>query len=258
MIEIYKINVRKSHQLKATNNSDKLKPILTTEASLFIPSTAQEHSIEMLDSLKEQTAKVFDAVKVQASTTSGQAADQAGDCVDSCVAKAKDAVTDTGDWIKKVAGDFFDMVSSTLGELLDTIEDNPLYLGLLGIAVFLLYIGIYFIFTRQSKKKDVEEWEERDERSTSSEVTDKAGNPVDSFVAKAKDMAADTGHRIKKTAANTRDRIKKTAANFQKKVSTTFEKAAETVEDKPGLYLGLLGIAVIFLSLGAYIFYVRE
>ena len=154
----------------------------------------------MLDSLKEQIAEVLDAVKVNASTTTGQAASLAGDFVDSYVAKAKDVTTDTGDGVKKVAGDFCDMVSSTFGEFMDTIEENPLCLGLLWIPVFLLFLGIYFICTHQPKKKEmetvqevqevgeVEEEEEQEEQSTSSEGTDKTGNPVEAYVAKAKGL----------------------------------------------------------------------
>ena len=65
-----------------------------------------------------------------------------------------------------------DKSSSNMEEFRDTIEDNPLYLGLLGIVVFVLYLGIYFIYTRKPKRSD---GRVRDS-ANNSEAADQAGN----------------------------------------------------------------------------------
>ena len=46
---------------------------------------------------------------------------------------------------------FLEKASSTFDDFRETIEDNPVYVGLLGMAVFVLYLGIYFLYTRQPR-----------------------------------------------------------------------------------------------------------
>ena len=70
------------------------------------------------------------------------------DAVKEKITEAADMAADTANRIKEVAAKMLDKSSSNMEEFRDTIEDNPLYLGLLGIFVFILYLGIYFIYTR--------------------------------------------------------------------------------------------------------------
>ena len=159
--------------------------------------------------------------------------------------KAAETAADTANWIKEVAANILEKASSNLEEFRDTVEDNPLYLGLLGITVFVLYLGIYFIYTRQHKRSEGEVRDSTDH----SKAADQAGDQVDSYVDKAKNLAADINQWIKDTV----EWIKEAAAMFKEK----FEKFLDTAKDNP-IYLGLIGVAVFVLSLGIYFIYTGD
>ena len=74
--------------------------------------------------------------------------------VDSCVSKAGEVVTDTGAWIKEFTANLLETISSSFGEFLDLVEENPFYLGLLGLAVCILFSGVYVCSTRKTEKSD--------------------------------------------------------------------------------------------------------
>ena len=72
----------------------------------------------------------------------------------------EDRAAAVGNWIKEVSADMLDKAASTMeefantlqdnpGYLRDILEDNPLYLGLLGIGMFVLFclaIGMFIFF----------------------------------------------------------------------------------------------------------------
>ena len=62
--------------------------------------------------------------------------------------KAADMVTDTTNLIKEVTANLLAKTSSNMEEFRDTVDDKPLYLGLVGFAVFVLYLDIYCVDTR--------------------------------------------------------------------------------------------------------------
>ena len=183
------------------------------------------------------------------------------DVVKEKMTKAADMAADTANSIEEVASNMLDKSSSNMEEFRDTIEDNPLYLALLGIVVLVLYLGIYFIYTRKPKRSD---GEVRDSNNNS-EAAGQAGNKADNYVDKAKEVVAniiqwfkDTLEWIKEAAATFREKdtgewIKETADTFKEK----FEKFISTAKDNP-IYLGLIGVAVFVLSLGVYFIYTGD
>ena len=79
-------------------------------------------------------------------------------------------------------------------------------------------------------------------------------------ISKAEDMVANTTNWIKEVAApllevasfkleELRDTTKEVAANILDKASSVMEELSDTLEDNP-LYLGLLGIALVIITLG--------
>ena len=74
------------------------------------------------------------------------------DAVKEKITKAADMAADTANRIKEVAANMLDKCSSSMEEFRDTIGDNPLYLGLLGLAVCVIFSGVYVCTTRKTEK----------------------------------------------------------------------------------------------------------
>ena len=131
------------------------------------------------------------------------------------VKRIKDAVKR----IKKTAAIF----KEKLDKFLNTAKDNPLYIGLIGITVFVLCFGIYFIYTGDFNSMMIY---------------------AKGKIVKAADMFANLANWIKRVAVNTTIWIKDVTTNF-----------LDIVKDHPILFI-LLGIAVICLVI--YFIYTRH
>ena len=189
--------------------------------------------------------------------------------------KAEDMVANTTNWIKEVtapllevasfkleefrdttmevASNILDKASSIKEELSDTLEDNPLYLGLLGIALVILTLGIVMGLAKTAVTMAIC-------------IKDVAVNMVifikDVIVDMAifiKDVVVDMAICVKNVALNLAICIKDVTINLAigiKDVTVNIAIWIKEATTNP-IFFSLLGIFMVILCLVSYFIYTR-